>query len=600
MASNMGSGVKTQATPGSIQVFPDHKKLSSHLMAMSQSIQILNAQVVEYKQLLDASNAIAVCSQHVEETDDDSKIAEGVPPGGLSSGPSRHELRSRVESLETDLEAEQKTRFDREQKVQELALDLEKARGDADSLRNFNTRQEVLHKRVVIELNVKVKQLEVDLVQARDRAASLQAHVNELQDQAERDAALHRAMKERVVAVQLQLESARRANPDSAMKRPKSTSTQREVQDSETRRRPAKPPPLEHKLDSSARPSTPVAPPSPRTTSSPTSQHSKGTRTKSAYREFKLHAKTLSETKDPESWKRRLEAINAVKSLIENRGLLQLRSWPAIEGLFVRTLALQLADLRSAVSTAACGVVLSMAAALGPTERGVTLARSFLPHIYKMLYVSIRVVSSAGRNCILHVVKRCASLDLLPDLVEAATASTHPPVRRECMACVGTLLEALDPAIIVKSRGSMLSVSRAIVAGVSDGDPGVRQTSRNVFFTVLRAWPREAATIFASMSSDSQRAVKREQLAAERAASTGRKAHKIVGKRKKKKRHKYRHQSLQGPLSMGRIGNGMDRANQTWTHLVQSGKLTQTRSDSSPNLLAIRESDDEGIASAET
>ena len=139
-------------------------------MAMSQSIQTLNAQVVEYKQLLDASNAIAVCSQHVEETDDDSKIAEGVPPGGLSSGPSRHELRSRVESLETDLEAEQKTRFDREQKVQELALDLEKARADADSLRNFNTRQEVLHKRVVIELNVKVKQLEVDLVQARDRA----------------------------------------------------------------------------------------------------------------------------------------------------------------------------------------------------------------------------------------------------------------------------------------------------------------------------------------------------------------------------------------------------------------------------------------------
>jgi hypothetical protein len=232
----------------------------------------------------------------------------------------------------------------------------------------------------------------------------------------------------------------------------------------------------------------------------------KGTVPLTPFRELKEKVRVMQDLKNPK-WEERLDAMDRVRELFAQDGLLGARSWPQIEPLFKEAIIAQLASLRSSIVAKACRILCEMCDILG--EGSADLVQYFVPHVCKGLFVTVKVIASTTRDCLRHMVVTQGSFALLPVLLKGV-ADDHPPVRQNCLQCMGLLLgEELAPNKDDKKARSR--ISKALKIGVSDGDPATRKAGRELFQDLKRVWPEPAASLFLKLPSDVQRAIKRDQ-----------------------------------------------------------------------------------------
>ncbi|GAB5372923.1 hypothetical protein AAMO2058_001705900 [Amorphochlora amoebiformis] len=232
---------------------------------------------------------------------------------------------------------------------------------------------------------------------------------------------------------------------------------------------------------------------------------------KNKYRQFMEHAKLLQDKKliKESEWQPRLKALKDVRRLVGD-GLLELKSWPEyVEPVFKKVFAIQLEDLRTAIIRECCGIIMEVCDIL--REDAVDIVRFFLPHLFKLLYVSIKVVSISAHACLHHMVSCIPSLDLLEELI-IGTKDSHASVRRRS-------IEYLQVLIIARCEDEGIEdfqeeFASPLLSCLGDGDPEVRSSSRALFFELQRIWPRYAVSLISKMPPEVQRAIKREEIAA--------------------------------------------------------------------------------------
>jgi len=195
-----------------------------------------------------------------------------------------------------------------------------------------------------------------------------------------------------------------------------------------------------------------------------------------------------------------------MRRLVAN-GVLELKSWPGhLEPAFKKVLAIQLEDMRSAIVREICVLIMEVVNVL--EEDGVDLVRFFLPRLYPLLFVSIKVISSSGNQCIEHLVNSVHSFAVLPELI-AGCSDTHAPVRKRCVESIHSLVSSLEPKE-GEEEDIQDNVAEAMLKCMSDGDPAVRQATRSLFFEIQELWPSVAEQAFSRMTPSHQRAIKRE------------------------------------------------------------------------------------------
>jgi len=245
--------------------------------------------------------------------------------------------------------------------------------------------------------------------------------------------------------------------------------------------------------------------------------------------EFKALKKTLRDTSN--DWTLRQQALNRIEELARTviiQTSTDIDTWELeLKGL-QPALVEQIIDLRSSIVREACRTLIALSEAhVGAFE---VSASVYLPHLFKNLYVTIKVISGSCDECCRTLVRTVNSPKLIPTLLAGAN-DTHKEVREgagrylaQLMTQIGVdgvtesdLSPTASQAVVNARRAGLTEqidgVCEMVRKYIGDGDKDVRAAFRLVFESLFTSTSYRSAAdqLLASFSAAVQKTIESER-----------------------------------------------------------------------------------------
>jgi len=245
--------------------------------------------------------------------------------------------------------------------------------------------------------------------------------------------------------------------------------------------------------------------------------------------ELKSLKKTLRDTSN--DWTLRQQALNRIEELARTvivQSSTDIDTWELeLKGL-QPALIEQIIDLRSSIVREACRTLIALSEAhVVAFEASCSV---YLPHLFKNLYVTIKVISGSCDECCRTLVRTVNSPKLIPTLLAGAN-DTHKEVREgagrylaQLMTQIGVdgitesdLSPTASQAVINARRAGLTEqidgVCEMVRKYIGDGDKDVRAAFRLVFESLFTSTSYRSAAdqLFASFSAAVQKTIESER-----------------------------------------------------------------------------------------
>ena len=245
--------------------------------------------------------------------------------------------------------------------------------------------------------------------------------------------------------------------------------------------------------------------------------------------ELKSLKKTLRDTSN--DWTLRQQALNRIEELARTiivQSSADVDAWEAELKSLQPALIEQIIDLRLSIVREACRTLIALSEAHVVAFEA--SANVYLPHLFKNLYVTIKVISGSCDECCRTLVRTVNSPKLIPTLLAGAN-DTHKEVREgagrylaQLMTQIGVegitegdLSPTASQSVINARRAGLTEqidgVSEVVRKYIGDGDKDVRAAFRLVFESLFTSTSYRAAAdqLFASFSAAVQKTIESER-----------------------------------------------------------------------------------------
>lgn len=209
-------------------------------------------------------------------------------------------------------------------------------------------------------------------------------------------------------------------------------------------------------------------------------------------------AKNLSLPAD--AWQTRISALQKLTRLVEG-GAHHLSTFA---GLFmdVRDLmVVQIADLRSAVVREVCSCLVVLSAAMG--DEFEPFADYFIPHLLKLTFVAISIISTSGHTCINSIIRHSRIHYCIKEVIQNAQ-TPNDPLRKCCMQYIFTMLQYQNNNVFERFAGL---ITDQIKRGIGDKSTEVRLISRKCYWALRQRWPARGDELLVGFDAKTQKLI---------------------------------------------------------------------------------------------
>ncbi|KAG7983333.1 hypothetical protein I3843_04G100600 [Carya illinoinensis] len=223
---------------------------------------------------------------------------------------------------------------------------------------------------------------------------------------------------------------------------------------------------------------------------------------KELIREIEKIASTLVPEKD---WSIRIAAMQKVEGLVSGGAT----DYPCFRGLLkqlVGPLSTQLSDRRSSIVKQACHLLCFLSKELlGDFE---ACAEMFIPVLFKLVVITVLVISESSDNCIKTMLRNCKVARVLPRIADSAKNDRSAILRARCCEYALLILEYwADAPEIQRSADLYEDFIRCCVA---DAMSEVRSTARMCYRMFAKTWPERSRRLFSLFDPVIQRIINEE------------------------------------------------------------------------------------------
>ncbi len=197
--------------------------------------------------------------------------------------------------------------------------------------------------------------------------------------------------------------------------------------------------------------------------------------------------------------------MNCIEEIVRESNMNEWDQWPSQLEQFRCCMIEQLVDLRSSIVREACRTLIAMAEA-APAAFESELAHYFTA-LYKGLYVTIKVISSACDETIKTLVERVNTVKCIPVLL-GGLQDPHTVVREKCGIHLAEFLQLGHDSSVIEPFATELT--QAIRVHIADSDQGTRAAFRSVFAAFQVQFPTKAAPLFQEFTGTVQRTIQQE------------------------------------------------------------------------------------------
>ena len=219
-------------------------------------------------------------------------------------------------------------------------------------------------------------------------------------------------------------------------------------------------------------------------------------------------------------WTVRVKAMNAIEEVSRENAFARWSDWPRELELLRPLLSEQLSDLRSSIVREACRLLVALCdCAPSAFERELD---TYLPLLYKGLYVTIKIIRDSCHDCLAAIVQRLRSARTVHHLMAVGCADPHAIVREKCGGYLQAVLEsctavqsmAAPAASLAELEASSAELAALIARHMQDSDHGTRAAFRALFRAFSAAFAHRANTVYAELPGVVQRTLDGEKKAA--------------------------------------------------------------------------------------
>eukprot|EP00808_Paulinella_micropora_P018144 g74239.t1 len=209
---------------------------------------------------------------------------------------------------------------------------------------------------------------------------------------------------------------------------------------------------------------------------------------------------------DPD-WNKRSQAMIKLEKMVKEEGVMLMEGWKAQEEKLREPLAVQSTDLRSSIIKQVCGLLVEMAASAG--NQFDDSVAYLLPTLFKLLYVSIKVIAQSGDQCIRGILEHTHSPKLLQPMFQGSKDS-HSVVRKSCCDYLALYLNQA-PATEVVSEQNLRELEEVCVELTQDADAATRVSARALYEAFCVKYVARGKALWDRLSAQTQKTLTQER-----------------------------------------------------------------------------------------
>eukprot|EP00457_Paulinella_chromatophora_P002725 gb/GEZN01002730.1/.p1 GENE.gb/GEZN01002730.1/~~gb/GEZN01002730.1/.p1 ORF type:complete len:646 (+),score=160.48 gb/GEZN01002730.1/:23-1960(+) len=206
---------------------------------------------------------------------------------------------------------------------------------------------------------------------------------------------------------------------------------------------------------------------------------------------------------DPD-WSKRSQALAKLEKMVIEEKVMLMDGWRAQEEKLREPLAVQATDLRSSIIKQVTGLLVEMSlCAKNRFDEGFAY---LIPTLLKLLYVSIKVISLSGDQCLKAVLQNTHTPKLLPPLFLGCKDS-HGACRKGCVEYLGIYLTQALAIGETFSEANIRELEDTIVDSTQDADASTRMAARQLYELFCKKYSAKGGLLWDRLTVQTQKTI---------------------------------------------------------------------------------------------